>query len=241
MPGGDVLVADRVALGERVARARAKRSSRVVGVLSVGRRERAPSPRRSPSPRAAPRRAAHGGRHRRAGAATRRGEARATGPGGPRAARCRPRRRRAARAGTPSRRSPRGSAPSRAAPAWRSSSRSMTAAPRRISFQPSRYVPGCDPCSTRSSCLEAAEQAVDGRAGLLQQLRQTPRGRLALLGELLEQEDRLRERTHRVVADLGLPSLCRAHRRRLYPSIPHPRHDVRMMVRSPGLDGNDLR
>ncbi|HST19387.1 MAG TPA: hypothetical protein VLK36_17230 [Gaiellaceae bacterium] len=52
--------------------------------------------------------------------------------------------------------------------------------------------------------LEAAEQPVGRRARLVDQLRQPARRRLALLGQLLEQEDSLGECADRVLADLLL-------------------------------------
>jgi len=52
--------------------------------------------------------------------------------------------------------------------------------------------------------LEAAEQPVRRRAGLVDQLCEPPRRRLALLGQLLQQEDGLGECADRVLADLLL-------------------------------------
>jgi hypothetical protein len=52
--------------------------------------------------------------------------------------------------------------------------------------------------------LQAAEQAVRGRARLVDQLGEAARRRLALLGQLLQQEDSLGERADRVLPDLLL-------------------------------------
>jgi len=52
--------------------------------------------------------------------------------------------------------------------------------------------------------LEAAEQSVRRRARLVDQLGEPARSRLALLGELLQQEDGLREGADRVLPDLLL-------------------------------------
>jgi hypothetical protein len=52
--------------------------------------------------------------------------------------------------------------------------------------------------------LEATQQPVRRRARLVDQLRELPRRRLALLGKLLQQEDGLGERADRVLPDLLL-------------------------------------
>ena len=58
-------------------------------------------------------------------------------------------------------------------------------------------------------CLEAPEQAVDRRAGLVEQLRQATRRRLALLRQLFEEVYSLCQRADRVLANLCLADVCR--------------------------------
>jgi hypothetical protein len=66
--------------------------------------------------------------------------------------------------------------------------------------------------------LEAAQQAVRGRARLFEKLGQAAWRRLALLGQLLEQVDGLRERANRVLANLVL-AILNPLRRHLPPPV----------------------